>query len=322
VNRPDIGPDVRRLADESGRILGFAFDHRDSLEVELAELGLHLGHDQIADLKEAIVRAVAPAASAVMLDDEFGRSAIERGALPDGVALIMPLEAQGYAQAGDDRVTDFLPEFSPATARDRGAVACKLLLPLRADRPALFDRQLGAAATAIAMTHQVGLLAVLEPQVYRRSDESREAYTASYRTLTLRASAALAALGPDLLKLPFPILDARLEPDRGSRGSADAVGDVDGDAAAACRALTEAVNPTPWVLYGGGVSTTTFAWQLRHALDAGALGFLVGRTIWRDALSAEPARSAAIAERDCLPRFRALVRVAREERAVGPTPSA
>ena len=296
-------PDLRPLADPSGIVCGLAFDHRDSLHVLLRDLGLGLTHDEVAALKEVVVRAVAPLASAVMLDDDYGRWAIERGAVPPSVGLIMPLEAQGYAQPGDERLTTLLPGFSPELARVRGAVACKLLLPFRADRPSLVDHQLAVAGDAVAVTRAAGLAIVLEPQVYRLSTESPAMFAARVLSLTLAATEQLAAIGADLLKLPFPVLDTPGAPEGP---------DADARARDACSALSRATGGTRWVLYGAGVDTKTFAWQLRHAGAAGASGFLVGRTIWRDALSDDLQHAAATATRVCAPRFAEFAALAQE----------
>ena len=288
------------LADDAGFVVGLAFDHRDSLDVVLRELGLGaMTVDEIRDLKEALVRAIAPAASAVMLDHAYGRTAIERRAIPAGVGLVMPLEAQGYAQLGDERRTTLLPDFSPARARGLGADACKLLLPLRPDRGAFFEDQLEVARRAVAAAHAVELPIVLEPQVYRVSTETTDDFSAHLTALTTRAVARVAALGADLLKLPFPTVDRPDDPGADER------------ARSACAALHIAASRIPWVLYGAGVPTETFTWQLRHAGTAGACGFLVGRTVWRDALGSDLESTAAVARRTSLPRFIAFGAVAR-----------
>jgi tagatose 1,6-diphosphate aldolase len=291
---------LRSLADESGIVVGFAFDHRDSLDVVLHELGLGaLTPDEIRDLKEAIVRAIAPAASVVMLDHDYGQAAIGRGAIPPGVGLVMPLEAQGYAQLGDERRTTLLSDFSPTLALALGADACKLLLPLRPDRAPFLEAQLEVARRAVAAAHAVGLPILLEPQVYRVSTETPEEFRARVTGLTTLAVELVAAVGSDLLKLPFPTVDGPDDPGADER------------ARIACVALDSAASGIPWVLYGAGVPTDTFTWQLRHAGAAGACGFLVGRTVWRDALDSDREASAAVARDTCVPRFAGFGAIAR-----------
>ncbi|HTS15231.1 MAG TPA: tagatose 1,6-diphosphate aldolase [Candidatus Sulfotelmatobacter sp.] len=264
---------LRRLADTRGIVAGIALDHRDSLRATLERRGVGgLTTDDLRDLKTGLVRALAPASTALMLDAELGGRALESGAVPPWVGLIMPLEAQGYEAAGDDRTTSLMPDFPPLEAMRYGADAAKLLVPYRVDRAqaAAQDATVAAAATAC---HELGLPLVIEPLVYRVSAETAEAYAAAYPGLVVRAVARLVPLGADLLKLPFPVVDLA------------AAGEA--TAAAACARLHDACAGTPWVLLGAGVATDVFLDQIRLAGRAGASGFLAGRGIWGPALSAD-----------------------------------
>lgn len=267
------------LADDRGVILGLAVDHRDSFDVVLRERGIDaIGLAGARLQKAAIVRALAPFATAVMLDHEVGSLAIADGSC-GRAALVMPLEAQGYAALGDERRVALMTGFSPAGARDRGAAACKLLVPMRPDHRAYTDAQLEVAATAVRATHAEGLPLILEPLVYRRSDEPEAVFRDRHTDLVVEATQILAAAGGDLLKLPIPTdgrdgrpLDARTYP-----------------------RMADASRGVPWVLYGAGLPTDLLLGHLAAAGDAGAGGFLVGRTIWADLLDRDPAVTAASA---------------------------
>jgi tagatose 1,6-diphosphate aldolase len=293
VSRDHATARVAPLTDESGLVLGLAFDHRDSLDVLLHELKRSLMPDEIRRLKRDVVTEVAPLATTVMLDHDYGRLAIATRAVRGNAALMMPLEAQGYAQLGDERSTTLLRDFSPRDARDCGAVACKLLLPLRPDRPWFVAAQLGVARAAADATREAGLAFVIEPMVYRLSTESEAEFGNVYPNLVIAATRLAASVGADLLKLPFPIV-AGVVDDRGSDASTN---------------LHAAASGTPWVLYGAGASEDVFGRQLRLAMRAGASGFLVGRTVWRDALTA--ADVLAVARDVCRPRFERFVAIAR-----------
>jgi len=293
---PRTGPGgLGPLLDERGLLIGLAFDHRDSLDVQLAGVGLGAVEPaRIRELKTAILRAVSPSASTVMLDHDYGADAIAGGALRAGTGLVMPLEAQGYAQLGDERHTTLMGEFTAADARRMGAHACKVLVPMRTDRAAFTDSQVTVTRRAIGASHAEGLPIVVEPLVYRTSDETEDGFADRQELLVLQAVAALAAEGPDLLKLPFPTSTR------------------DDDAAeAACAAMAIAASGVPWVLYGAGVPAEVFAWQLRLAGAAGASGFLVGRTVWLDALVGDPLEAGRIAAASCRPRFDGFAAVAR-----------
>lgn len=272
----DVGRRRRlaRLGGPSGVVSGLAMDHRDSLRMVLAERGIEdLTPARLQDLKLALARGLAPAATAIMIDAEFGGPALAASVVPPSVALIMPLEAQGYEAGGDDRVTTLMPDFAPADALRWGADACKILVPYRVDIESSAARQDAVIVSMAAACHELGLPLVVEPIVYGRSTESPQEVAAVYEELVVGAVARIQPLGADLLKLPFPVRDF------GAAGESGA--------AAACAALASACRETPWLLLGAGVDTDTFVEQIRLAGQAGAAGFLAGRGIWGPALSAD-----------------------------------
>ena len=279
-----------RLAGPAGVVSGIAIDHRDSLRVYLEQQGLTgLTVAELRTLKRSLVRALAPASSALMLDAELGQAAFETDAVPASIGLIMPLEAQGYETGGDARVTTLLDDFSPAIALEYGADACKLLLPYRVDDEATAALQDALVVSTAASCHALGLPLVIEPVVYRQSTESSSAFAGAFQGLLLRAVARLQPLGADVLKVPFPVLDLA------------AAGEP--AATAACGELAEACGDTPWVLLGAGVGIDVFVDQIRLAGLAGASGFLAGRGIWGSALSRDPAEAERLARTIALPAF-------------------
>lgn len=279
-----------RLAGPAGVVSGIAIDHRDSLRVYLEQQGLTgLTVAELRTLKRSLVRALAPASSALMLDAELGQAAFETDAVPASIGLIMPLEAQGYETGGDARVTTLLDDFSPAIALEYGADACKLLLPYRVDDEATAALQDALVVSTAASCHALGLPLVIEPVVYRQSTESSSAFAGAFQGLLLPAVARLQPLGADVLKVPFPVLDLA------------AAGEP--AATAACGELAQACGNTPWVLLGAGVGIDVFVDQIRLAGLAGASGFLAGRGIWGSALSRDPAEVERIARDVALPAF-------------------
>lgn len=277
-----------RLGGDRGIVAGIAIDHRDSLRTTLERQGLGgLTDVDLRTLKLRLARALAPAATAIMLDEEFGGPALDAGVVPASVGLIMPLEAQGYEAVADGRTTTRLDDFGPDDALRRGADACKLLVPYRVDHePSALHQDALVEATA-ADCHAVGLPLVVEPVVYRFSTEPRTSYEDAYRGLVMAAVTRLQPLGVDLLKLPFPVLDP--------------AADGEADALEACRELNRACAGTPWVLLGAGADPETFIAQVRIAGTAGASGFLAGRGIWAAALGSDPDVAERIAREVCRP---------------------
>lgn len=277
---------IRRIADPAGVVIGLALDHRDSLRAAAARRGLPTDAATLSALKAEVTQALCAEATVVLLDEELGGPAIR--ALPEGARLVMPLEEQGYETVGDGRVTTLLRDFPPSRARERGAVACKLLLPYHPERAEAARLQEAVARRAIEACRAAGVGLVLEPIVH-------DADGAAFALCVIETARRLARLGPDVLKLQFP----RGSPDEG----------------AACRAMTDACADVPWVLLGGGAEARTFLAQLDIAMSAGARGFIAGRTVWDAALVADgAARGRALAE-VCLPLLREAAGVARSGRA-------
>jgi tagatose-1,6-bisphosphate aldolase len=281
--------DLGGLAADDGLIVGAAADHRDSLRAELARRGLTVTDEEVGDAKARIAEALAPVASLLLLDVEIGApAALARGALRDGPALVLPLEDQGYGDVASVAETTLTQDFSPARAVQMGAAACKLLLPFRVDQAEQAARQERVAAGCAEACRAAGIPLVLEPIVYRRQGE--DIAPARYAELVVAGAARLAALDPGILKLQYP-------------GSVEA-----------CRALHEASAGSCWVLLGGGADEATLVGQLREARAAGAQGFVVGRTLWVDALVADAEeRRRRIAE-TVRPRLERLAAAVRAER--------
>ena len=115
------------IAGPDGIIVGAAIDHRDSLRTALARKGLPtLTDDDLSQLKVRIARALSPASTVFLLDAEYGAAqALAEGALPGDVALVVPLEAQGYGDVAASPQTTFLEGWSPGKSALLGAAGCK-----------------------------------------------------------------------------------------------------------------------------------------------------------------------------------------------------
>jgi tagatose 1,6-diphosphate aldolase len=125
---------------------------------------------------------------------------------------------------------------------------------------------------------------VLEPLFYQLDDPSIRP------KLVLETARRFAALGPDLLKLPFPVDPSDPDQDHWF---------------AACRTISE-IATMPWVLLSGGGSFETYHQQVEIAVRAGGSGFMVGRALWGEAALAPDHERAAVLEDLVKPRMRRL----------------
>jgi tagatose 1,6-diphosphate aldolase len=275
-----------------GLIAGIAIDHRDALlEAWQRITERRPERSAVEAFKARAVRTVGPHATVVLLDAEFGGPALRERVVPLDVALVMPLEAQGYQSVGDGRLTTLLPDFGAAEAARLGAVGCKLLLPYHPDDVGSAAFQDEVARGAITESHETDMPLVVEPIVYRFEAESPASFDARLAERVSTTAAHLAKLAPDVLKLQFP------------------AGTPDDDVA--CAAVTRACGGIPWVLLGAGSDAETFAAQLKTAVRAGAAGFIVGRTVWEGALALDEAASNAYLGQEAVPMFRHFAEIAR-----------
>lgn len=250
------------LTNEHRRFGVFAIDHRDSLRAFVRpDAPDSLRGAEISALKIQMISAVAPLATGAMLEPEYSiPQAIDAGALPPGMGFTAALESQGYLGNPEKGPTTLLEGYSVEQAKASGAACAKLLLPYRPDRP-LAEAQEQVGREVVAECNRVGIPVVLEPLFYGAVDPSERA------GLVLTTTARFAAIGPDLLKLPFPVDPS--DPD-------------DDHWFAACRAISELCT-MPWVVLSGGCDFETFEKQVKVAVAAGGSGFMVGRALWGEA---------------------------------------
>ncbi len=265
-----------------------ALDHRDSLRVMMSpDAPDAVAPSMITNWKLRLLSELAAEASAVMLDPEYSvAQAIATRTLPGTVGFIAALEDQGYL--GDPSAeTTLLGDWSVEKAKRMGAGGVKLLV-LYGDDAERNERAdvLVAGVRDDCARYDIPLF--LEPLARheRPGDERRRRIDLAKR---------LGALGPDVLKLEFPV-------DTGRTGDRAEWAD-------ACRELTESV-PVPWALLSGGEPYDVFRDQVATACGAGASGFMVGRAVWREAVTGPAVDMAEVVDDVVRPRLRELCAVA------------
>ncbi len=267
---------------EGGRFAVLAIDHRDSLRAVLApDDPDSVGAEFITSFKRELVGALASGATGVMLEPEYSIPQLLDGTLPAGVGFTAALEAQGYASDPEAAPAQVMHGWSVTAAAAQGASAAKMLLLYRPDRPhgALQEQ---VAAEVVEECRRVGLPLLLEPLFYGLADPSER------RAIVMSTVERFAAIGPDLLKLPFPV-DPAHEPDRSVW--AEACAEVTG----LCR--------MPWTLLSGGGSYESYRDQVEVAVTNGCAGFMAGRALWGEAALAPPSRRPTIIEELVAPRL-------------------
>lgn len=220
-----------------------------------------------ADFKRAIAKALSPAASAILVDPEFGLGeGIRAGALASRTGLIVSLEETGYGGTGRDRLSRLLVGWTVEKAMRIGADAVKLLVyyhPKAANAHAQRDLVMQVAENCQRLEMPLFLETLSFPP-----DEGSTLNSNQKRDAVIETARQLGSLGADVLKAEFPI-DPVEQPDESVWESA-------------CRELT-AASTIPWVLLSAGVSFQGFLRQTAVACAAGASGVMAGRAIWAEA---------------------------------------
>jgi tagatose 1,6-diphosphate aldolase len=269
---------VRRLqqcATGRGVFSILAIDHRNSLRRALgAEAPDAVTDEALMAFKQAVVTALAPVASAVLLDAEFGAArAISTGALPGATGLIVALERSGYEGERTARVSELLPGWDGDRAGQMGASAVKLLVYYHPDAPTAPQTELLVRQVADSC-QQADVPFFLEPLSYPLDPTRRRLPPGERRRVVVETARRLTVIsGVDVLKAEFPL---DIDPQDGTVVPAET------EWLAACRELT-AASRVPWVLLSAGVGFETYLRQVVVAASAGASGVAVGRAVWREA---------------------------------------
>jgi tagatose 1,6-diphosphate aldolase len=268
---------LQQLADSKGIMTMCAIDHRGALKRALSEENpAAVSYQDIVDFKLDLCQAVAPFASAVLLDPEYGSGqAIAAGLLPGPKGLLVSMEKTGYAGDSTARITELLPGWSVRKAKRMGASAVKLLIYFRPDLKDVASKQLDLVARLAAQCIVEDIAFLVEPVSYPIEEKERinQGGTSSKKFaeikpgLVIETARQITALPIDVLKAEFPA-DIKFEQDEGKL-------------LGLCQELNQA-SRLPWVLLSAGVDFNSFQKQVEIACKAGASGFLAGRALWQE----------------------------------------
>lgn len=239
-----------------------AIDHQDALrQVMRPNDPQSLSYQTLVDFKLAVVEALAPQVSGLLLDAVIGAPpAILRG-LTRRLGLLLELEKADYSLNPLPLTVEIDPAWSVEKIKRLGAEGVKLFFYYNPAPSAHRDAQEAILGQVVADCSAYDIPFYAEPIMV---DVAAENFSAAL----IASAQRVTALGVDVLKLefPFPI-----------QQSADQELWL-----AACQALTNAID-IPWVLLSAGVDFPTFAAQVEIACKGGAAGFIAGRAVWGEA---------------------------------------
>jgi len=253
-----------------GALAVFALDHRGNLRNALRpDAPESVTAAEMSTFKQQVTAALAPEATAVLLDPQVGGAqCIATGALPGATGLVMAVEATGYTGDPAARQSRILPGWSVAKAKRMGASAIKLLVYYHPNSPTAGEVE--ALVRRIAddcIAEDIPLF--LEPLSYSLDPTASKLTGDERRWVVVETARRLVIPGVDVLKAEFP-LDFKAETDK--LVWADA-----------CAELSDA-SAAPWVLLSASVDYETYLRQVAIACQAGASGVAVGRAVWKEAV--------------------------------------
>jgi len=266
---------LQQCSTANGAFTILAADHRDAMRTMIdSTRPQEVSSQTLTDIKLDIVRSLSDMSSAVLLDPLYSAGqAIADGALLGHAGLLVALEDQGYLGDPYNRETTSLSGWSVEKARRLGATGVKVLLFYHPDAGAAAQKQEMYTQAIIADCQHQDLPLFLEPISYPLSPEIKKSsseFASGRRRVVIESARRLGALGPNVLKLEFPV---------------DAVHHSDPALwADACAELNDA-SSVPWILLSAGEPCETFCQQLTIACEAGCAGFAVGRSVWNEAVT-------------------------------------
>jgi len=294
---------LRSLTDERGRFKMMAIDQRGSLRRAIAKAAgkepAEVSYEEIAQAKEVITKVLAPYATAVLTDPEYGYPySIQH--LPPRVGLLLAYEESGYERAGPEgreRISRLLESWSVEKAQRAGADAVKLLIYYHPDASAGVRRRQQEIIKRVGEEcARADMPFLLELVSYALDEEGTNSPEFARRKpeLVIRGAAEFSKslYKVDILKLEFPA-DLKYVAEF-SKGAFDGVERPPvyslEEVRRFCQELNEAAG-VPWVILSAGVDIEEFLIQVRLAAEAGASGFLCGRAIWKDVMEFYPDRA-------------------------------
>lgn len=293
---------INACADRSGVIAALAVDHRGNLLKEIARSrgknGIASAVDMLA-FKTAVTKTLAPYASAILLDPEYGLGAIASHS--PGCGVMLAYEKSGYDFTNKGRLPELLPEWSVRRLIAVGAQAIKILLYYNPfDDPKInvvkqvYIERIGAECTALDVPF------FLEPLVYDDllGDERGLAFARKKPEYVAHTMQEFSKphYGVDVLKVEVPVNPAFMA------GSSAFTGD--GVAYSLKEAIEHFRNAAsaasiPFIFLSAGVTNEVFCEMLELTAEAGVkfAGVLCGRATWQGGISVYANEGIAALER-------------------------
>ena len=256
---------LKSTATDDGKFTIVAFDQRLAYQ-EMLPAGT--SYDKAVQIKCEITNAIAPPASAMLLDPDYGiKPAME---MNGGTGLLMTLESIGWLGTDTAREVFVNDKWPLGKIKRFGAAGAKLLAFYHPNSGELAAKTEARVREICDECHKYDIPIFVEPMSFSLDasvDKSSAEFAKARPEIVIETARRFSQLGCDVLKLEFP-MDAKFNTDQSAWADA-------------CHAISDSVD-VPWVLLSAGVDYDTFNPQVKIACEQGASGFLAGRAIWKE----------------------------------------
>lgn len=267
----------RRISTAEGKMLVVALDHPMDWMVDEP-----ISNELWRDIKFDIVRHLGNYGPSILLDVGVALpGVITEGVLSPDTDLVIGMDDPSFEvdETTGLRESRVMPGYTAAFAKECGATAVKMLVWYRPDHEGSDGFAPELMRSLLDECNANGLPFILEIMIYPLENETPEEYDAIKGDLIVQAAEFGRSIGAHILKLQYP----------GSREK--------------CQAVTDAAGDVPWALLSAAVSHEDFLVQMENALVAGAEGAMVGRSLWRDCIPADPSERRRLLSEVARPRL-------------------
>ena len=264
---------LQQIATTDGIFSICAMDHRGSFQKMIeTEQKQKVDYKGIVEYKLDLCDTLAPHSSGILLDPIYGAAqCITAGTLPGRTGLLVSIEATGYENQPDGRVTKLQKGWSVEKIKRMGAAAVKILIYYRPDMKKTAIKQIETTENVAHQCKKLDIPFLVEPVTYAIKAENAESkeYAIKKPELVIETARQITSMSIDVLKSEFPA-NLHYETNRSKLLEL-------------CQRLDQA-SSVPWVILSAGVDYEQFRQQVEIACQAGASGFLGGRAIWQEAI--------------------------------------
>ncbi|HEV3115830.1 MAG TPA: tagatose 1,6-diphosphate aldolase [Gemmataceae bacterium] len=225
--------------------------------------------DEIVEAKVMLARALAPRASAVLVDAYYGAwNTVASFSLPRDVGLLVRVEKSGgNKNARGAPLGEIEPGWGVGKIKRMGADAVKLLAQFEPTEPQSAEHQFALVQQVYDDCQKHDILMLLETVAFPFDGEKKDSKSFMERKAsTVLESARRLSRFCDIYKAEFPG-NLGKESDAQLKDNLHKLNDV---------------SERPWVLLSAGVDFPDYKKQVEMAVQAGASGVLGGRAFWKE----------------------------------------